>query len=74
VAQALALTLEQGYRFLRRTARVKTPPLLSRQAVHVLGRDQDFSNEKARSLLGWRPRTDYPAGLDATLAWLRERA
>jgi nucleoside-diphosphate-sugar epimerase len=74
VAQALALTLEQTYRFLRKTVRVKTPPLLSRQAVHVLGRDQDFSNEKARSLLGWTPRVDYPAGLEATLAWLQERA
>jgi nucleoside-diphosphate-sugar epimerase len=74
VAIAAAFALEHGYRWLRKGTGLRTPPLLSRQAVHVLGRDQDFSNEKARSLLGWRPRTDYPAGLDATLAWLRERA
>ena len=48
-----------------------TPPLLSRQAVHVLGRDQDFSNRKARELLGWEPRVDYDAGLAATVDWLR---
>jgi nucleoside-diphosphate-sugar epimerase len=46
-------------------------PLLSRQAVQVLGRDQDFSNRKARTLLGWEPRIDYPDGLAATLAWLQ---
>ena len=47
------------------------PPLLSRQAVHVLGRNQNFSNRKARELLGWEPRVDYAAGLEATLAWLK---
>ncbi len=51
---------------------VKTRPLLSRQAVHVLGRDQDFSNRKARETLGWVPRVSYQDGLAATLDWLRE--
>ena len=72
VAKALALTLEHGYRFLRRTTHLRTPALLSRQAVHVLGRPQAFSNGKARRLLGWEPRVDYAAGLEATLAWLRD--
>jgi nucleoside-diphosphate-sugar epimerase len=45
--------------------------LLSRQAVHVLGKNQDFSNRKARDLLGWEPRVGYAAGLEATLEWLR---
>jgi nucleoside-diphosphate-sugar epimerase len=72
VAYALASSLEHGYRLLRTTTRLSTSPLLSRQAVHVLGRDQDFSNRKAREVLGWEPRVSYAAGLDATLAWLRE--
>jgi nucleoside-diphosphate-sugar epimerase len=71
VAHGVALFLEQAYRLVRRTARVKTPPLLSRQAVDVLGRPQDFSNQKIRALLGWAPRVDYPAGLEATLSWLQ---
>ena len=70
-ANGVGFSLEHGYRFLRRTIRLKTPPLLSRQAVQVLGRNQDFSNLKARELLGWEPRVDYPAGLQATLAWLQ---
>jgi nucleoside-diphosphate-sugar epimerase len=71
LAYGLGLSLEHGYRLLRRTTGLTTAPLLSRQAVHVLGRDQDFSNGKARALLGWEPRVDYAAGLEATLAWLR---
>jgi nucleoside-diphosphate-sugar epimerase len=70
-ANGVGFTLEHGYRLLRRATRIDLPPLLSRQAVHVLGTDQDFSNLKAKQLLGWEPRIDYQAGLDATLAWLR---
>jgi nucleoside-diphosphate-sugar epimerase len=71
VAFAAAFTLEHGYRLLRKTAKVKTRPLLSRQAVHVLGRDQDFSSRKARETLGWVPRVSYEDGLAATIEWLR---
>ena len=71
MAHGVGFSLEQGYRALRRATRPSTPPLLSRQAVHVLGRNQDFSNRKARELLGWEPRTGYAAGLDATIEWLR---
>jgi nucleoside-diphosphate-sugar epimerase len=69
-AYAVALALELGYRGLRRTTGLRTPPLLSRQAVHVLGKSQDFSNRKLRAL-GWQPRVDYESGLAATLEWLR---
>ncbi len=71
LANGLAFGLEQGYRALRRTVRLNSRPLLSRQAVHVLGNDQRFSNEKLRTQLGWTPRTSYADGLHATLAWLR---
>jgi oxidoreductase len=72
LANGLAFSLETGYRLLRRATRVKTSPLLSRQAVQVLGREQDFSNRKAETELGWTPRVSYAAGLEATLSWLRE--
>jgi nucleoside-diphosphate-sugar epimerase len=71
IANAIGFALEHGYRLLRRTTGLSAPPLLSRQAVQVLGRDQDFSNRRARQMLGWEPRVDYAAGLEATLAWLR---
>ena len=72
LAEGLGLMLEQSYRLLRGLSGFTISPLLSRQAVHVLGRDQDFSNEKARAVLGWEPRVGYADGLAATLAWLEE--
>ena len=71
VANGVGFSLEHGYRGLRKTTGLKTPPLLSRQAVHVLGRNQDFSTQTARELLGWEPRVDYETGLESTLEWLR---
>jgi nucleoside-diphosphate-sugar epimerase len=71
MASGIGFSLEHGYRLLRKATRLTTPPLLSRQAVHVLGTHQDFSNRKAREVLGWEPRVSYAAGLDTTLAWLQ---
>ncbi len=70
LAEGVGFGLEHGYRALRTTTGLKTRPLLSRQAVHVMGTDQSFSNRKARELLGWEPRVDYAGGLQATIAWL----
>jgi ornithine--oxo-acid transaminase len=72
IASGIGFSLEHGYRFLRTATRLSIPPLLSRQAVQVLGKDQNFSNRKARELLGWEPRVGYAAGLEATLGWLRD--
>lgn len=71
-AAMLGLLLEQGYRLLRRTTGLTIPPLLSRQAVQVLGREQNFDTTRITQVLGWEPRIDYRDGLQATLAWLRE--
>lgn len=71
IANGIGFSLEHGYRLLRRATGVTAPPLLSRQAVQVLGENQDFSNRRLRETLGWEPRVDYATGLAATLAWLR---
>jgi oxidoreductase len=70
LAWGLGFSLEHGYRLLRRATGVSAPPLLSRQAVQVLGRDQDFSTRKLRETLGWEPRVGYESGLAATVGWL----
>ncbi len=72
VASGLGSALEQGYRAVRRATHLQTPPLLSRQAVQIMGIDQDFSNRKAREVLGWEPRVDYAEGMETTVAWLRD--
>jgi ornithine--oxo-acid transaminase len=71
LAEGVGFSLEHGYRALRRTTRLKTRPLISRQAVHVMGTNQSFSNRKAREQLEWSPRVDYATGLQTTLDWLR---
>jgi ornithine--oxo-acid transaminase len=73
VANGLGQTLERGYRAARRTTGVRAPALLSRQSVHILGHDQDFSNRKARDVLGWAPRVGYDEGMATTVAWLRDK-
>ncbi|HEV7163509.1 MAG TPA: aminotransferase class III-fold pyridoxal phosphate-dependent enzyme [Solirubrobacteraceae bacterium] len=70
MASPVGFSLEHGYRLIRRFTGLSAPPLLSRQAVQVLGCSQDFSNHKARDVLGWEPRVKYAAGLEATVAWL----
>ncbi len=71
MASGIGFSLEQGYRALRRTTGLSAAPLLSRQAVQVLGRNQDFSNRHVRETLGWEPGVGYAAGLSATVDWLR---
>ena len=72
LARAIGRALEVSYRGVRGLTGLRLPALLSRQAVDVLGREQDFSTAKARALLGWEPRVDYATGLRATLDWLRD--
>jgi acetylornithine/succinyldiaminopimelate/putrescine aminotransferase/nucleoside-diphosphate-sugar epimerase len=71
LAEGVGMSLEYGYRLLRGRTGLTTRPLLSRQAVHVMGIDQSFSTRRARELLGWEPRVGYADGLAATLEWLR---
>ena len=72
LASGVGICLEEGYRFMRRTTRLSAPTLLSRQAVQIMGTDQDFSNRKAREVLGWEPRVSYAQGMETTVAWLRD--
>jgi nucleoside-diphosphate-sugar epimerase len=71
IARAVGTSLELGYRALRKLTRLRLDPLLSRQAVHMLGRHQKFSSDRARQVLGWAPRIDYETGLALTLEWLK---
>jgi ornithine--oxo-acid transaminase len=72
LASGVGVCLEEGYRFVRRTTHLSAPTLLSRQAVQIMGTDQDFSNRKAREVLGWEPRVSYAQGMETTVAWLRD--
>jgi ornithine--oxo-acid transaminase len=72
LAYAIGTGLEHSYRAVRGRTGLSLRPLLSRQAVQVLGLEQSFSNQRLRDQLGWEPRVGYEDAMSATVAWLRD--
>lgn len=65
VAYKAALAMECfGHLF-----KTKKPPLVTRYAVWLMGRDTFFSAEKARKELGWKSTVGYKEGIPATIRW-----
>ena len=50
----------------------KKPPLITRYAVWLMGRDTFFSCERARKELGWKSTVGYEEGIPATIRWYEE--
>lgn len=69
VAMLLARAMELPFRV---APRLKGRPLLTRHAVLLLGRDQQFPIAKAREHFGFRLRVGLIEGLARSAAWLRE--
>lgn len=62
-----AAALEAAHRTLRLPGR----PLLTRHAVYLLSRDQEYPIERARGDFGLASTVSFEEGVDRTLAWLR---
>lgn len=69
IAFAMARGMEAGWSVLG----VRQRPLLTRHAVYLLSRNQEFPNGKARRELGFVPRISMEEGLRRTINWLRNR-
>jgi nucleoside-diphosphate-sugar epimerase len=68
VAYAAAFVLEcLGHLF-----RQSRPPMITRYAVWLMGRDTYFSAEKARRELGWKSTIGYREGIPAAIRWYEE--
>jgi nucleoside-diphosphate-sugar epimerase len=65
-AMALAGIMEAPHRFLG----LRGKPLLTRHAVYLLGRDQEFPIEKARADFGFAPAIGLEEGLRRSAEWL----
>ncbi len=65
-AMTLARTLEATHRTLHLGGR----PLLTRHAVYLLGRNQDFPIAKAASHFGFQPAISLEQGIERSVAWL----
>jgi nucleoside-diphosphate-sugar epimerase len=59
----------EGY--ARRTGAAE-PPALTQAGIKFLGLNLDFSIEKAKRELGYRPRTSFDEGMRQTIAWYRQ--
>lgn len=55
-----------------RLARQVRPPWVTRYATWLMGRELEYSTEKARTRLGWKPSLSYPESIDRTVRWLAE--
>jgi nucleoside-diphosphate-sugar epimerase len=51
---------------------VRRAPLLTRYRVLLAGRDCHFVSDKARELLGYRPRVGIEEAVERTVSWYRE--
>ena len=67
-AMGLARVMEAPFRAL---PRLPGKPLLTRHAVLLLGRGQEFPAGRARTELGWVPRVGVEEGVRRGVAWLR---
>jgi nucleoside-diphosphate-sugar epimerase len=66
-AMALARVFETAHACLRLRAR----PLLTRHAVYLLARNQEFPIAKAKSSFGFSPNISLEEGIDRSVAWLK---
>lgn len=67
-AMALGRAMELPYAAMG----VKQRPLLTRHAVHLLGRSQEFPASRARAEFGFRPQVSFAEGMARSAAWLRD--
>jgi nucleoside-diphosphate-sugar epimerase len=68
LAYAASFLFEAKGRLLRQ----KRPPWVTRYATWLLGRDLEYSTEKARTRLGWAPSLSYRESIERTVRWLDE--
>jgi 2-alkyl-3-oxoalkanoate reductase len=67
VARVLTAISENVYRWLGK----KEAPLLSNAKLKFLGLNLDFSIEKAKRQLGYKPRFTFQEGMTQTIDWFR---
>ena len=65
-----AMLLASAMEYPHGTLKLPGHPLLTRHAVYLLGRDQEFPNDKARRDFGFSPTVDLTEGIKRSVVWL----
>jgi nucleoside-diphosphate-sugar epimerase len=68
-----AVTLGRAMEAIHGTLRLPGRPLLTRHAVHLLGRDQEFPTMRAREEFGFAPQVSFAEGIARSAEWVRSR-
>lgn len=68
---AAAMRLAQASELTHRSLRLPGRPLLTRHAVYLLGRDQEFPAAKAARDFGYAPCISFAQGMRRTVEWAR---
>ena len=68
-----AMLLARAMEFPHGSLRLPGRPQLTRHAVYLLGRDQEFPNVKAQRDFGFAPTLDLNEGIRRSVAWLKSR-
>lgn len=69
-SMALGAMMEAPYRWVRA---LPGRPLLTRHAVYLLGRDQEYPCEKARADFGLAPKVSFQEGIARSVEWARNQ-
>lgn len=67
-AMAVAGVMEAPYHLVKA---LPGRPMLTRHAVYILGRDQEYPIDKARAELGFTPRVSITEGIARSVAWVK---
>ena len=70
LAMGMATMMEAPHRYLHIPGR----PLLTRHAVYLLGRDQEFPSARAQLAFSYSPKVSLEDGVGRSASWLREQA
>ena len=69
--ETLALTLARGFESTHRLLRLPGRPLLTRHAVYLLSRNQEYPAEAARRDFAFSPAIKFEEGVGRTVNWLK---
>jgi len=61
--------MEMPFRLLKARSR----PLLTRHAVYLLARDQEYPAARAREDFGFAPQVSFAEGMARSAEWVRSR-
>ena len=67
-----AMVLARFFEAAQRSFRLPGRPLLTRHAVYLLGRDQEFPATKARNDFGFSPKVTLEEGIERSAAWFAD--